>query len=56
MEQRSKLMSSPTEKRYAPVKVLAIIPASSLIGMPGGDGIPPMRFGYTDMGFMYLLR
>ena len=27
-----------TGKRYAPVKVLAIIPASSLIGMPGGDG------------------
>lgn len=56
MEQRLKLMPPSMEKRYAPMKVLAIILASSLIGMPGGDGTLFMRDGYMDMGFMHLSR
>jgi len=56
MEQRLKLMPPPTGKRYALAKSLVIIPASSLIGMPSGDGTFSMRFGYMGTGFMPLLK
>jgi len=52
MEQRFLPLPPLTGKRYVLAKSLVIIPVSSLIGMPDGDGIPSMRLGYMGTGFM----
>lgn len=52
MVQRLQPMLLPMGKRYAPVKKVALVPAFSLIKMPGGDGTLSVKLKSMVMEFM----